>query len=66
MRIELNRDNIGHTVLDIIPESKDNKWEVSEFNKFIEDLEKFGFWADKRNEPNKGDIIRFNINKHGE
>lgn len=64
MQIELNRNDNGQTVLDIIPDSKDNKWEVSEFNKFINELKEFGFWVEKRNEPSKGDIIRFNINKH--
>ena len=65
MRIELNRNNIGQTVLDIIPDPKDNKWEVSEFNKFVDELKDFGFWIEKRNEPNVGDIVRFNANKHG-
>ena len=66
MRIELNRNQIGKTVLDIIPESKDNKLEISEFNKFMDELKEFGCWVEKRNEPGRDDIIRFNINKHGE
>ena len=64
MRVELNRNSIGQTVLDIIPEPKDNKWEISEFHKFIEEARKFNIWIDVRNESGKGDLIRFNINKH--
>ena len=65
MQIELNRNDNGQTVLDIIPDSKDNKWEVSEFNKFINKIINLGFWIERRNEPTKGDLIRLNVNNHG-
>ena len=64
MKIELNKTFVGKTVLDIIPEPKDNKWELAEFYKFIERARRSGLYIDLTNEPSKGDLIRITINEH--
>ena len=64
MKIELNKTFTGQTVLDIIPEPKDNKWELAEFHRFIEKARKSNLYIDLTNEPTKGDVVRISINEY--